>query len=145
MKLRRAESVDAAAIAIVHQTAMRVSLSFLPQLHSLEDYLNFFAQRFLPHNAVWVAEVGGRIVGYIGFNAEWINHLYVLPDFQGQGVGPGLLDVALADGSPRRLWTFQENHRARRFYEARGFVLIELTDGAMNEEKTPDALYEWRG
>ena len=43
-----------------------------------------------------------------------------------------------------RLWTFQRNQRARRFYERRGFRLVLLTDGADNEEKEPDALYEWR-
>lgn len=41
------------------------------------------------------------------------------------------------------LWTFQRNAPARRFYEKRGFVLIEETDGARNEEKEPDALYLW--
>jgi hypothetical protein len=41
------------------------------------------------------------------------------------------------------LWVFQQNERARRFYEARGLTLVKLTDGSGNEERTPDALYEW--
>jgi GNAT superfamily N-acetyltransferase len=82
-------------------------------------------------------------VGYVGFDDDWINHLYVGPDAQGQGVGPLLLAKALEAGRAKRLWTFQQNARARRFYEAQGFRLVELTDGAGNEEKTPDALYEW--
>ena len=143
--LRRAMAEDAQAIAIVHRTAMRVSLSFLPELHTADEDLRFFAERFLPANTVWVAESGGGIAGYIGFDHDWIHHLYVAPAFQGQGVGPRLLALALADGHQRQLWTFQQNARARRFYEARGFVLVALTDGAGNEEKTPDALYEWRG
>jgi hypothetical protein len=44
-----------------------------------------------------------------------------------------------------QLWTFQRNSRARGFYEARGFNLIERTDGARNEEREPDALYLWTG
>jgi GNAT superfamily N-acetyltransferase len=143
--LRRATPADAQAIAVVHRTAMRVSLPFLPALHTAEEDLRFFAERFLPANEVWVADADGEVVGYVGFDPDWINHLYVHPDFQGQGVGPQLLALALADGRRRRLWTFQQNVRARRFYEARGFVLLELADGSGNEEKTPDALYEWRG
>jgi GNAT superfamily N-acetyltransferase len=142
--LRRAEAADAQAIAVVHRTAMRVSLDFLPELHTADEDLAFFAERFLPANEVWVADDAGEVVGYVGFDADWINHLYVLPDAQGRGVGPQLLALALADNRPRRLWTFQQNARARRFYERRGFVLLELTDGSGNEEKTPDALYEWR-
>ena len=41
------------------------------------------------------------------------------------------------------LWTFQRNLRARRFYEANGFVAVRETDGAGNEEKEPDVLYRW--
>ena len=43
------------------------------------------------------------------------------------------------------LWTFQANVQARRFYEHRGFRLVELTDGSANEEETPDARYRWDG
>ena len=144
MILRRAVADDAQAIAAVHRTAMRVSLSFLPELHTADEDLRFFAGRFLPAHEVWVADADGQVAGYIGFDADWVHHLYLLPDFQGQGIGPQLLALALADGRARRLWTFQQNARARRFYEARGFVLLALTDGSANEEKTPDALYEWR-
>jgi putative acetyltransferase len=142
--LRRAEAGDAQAIAIVHRAAMRISLTFLPHLHTPEEDLAFFAEHFLPANEVWVADLDGEILGYVGFDADWINHLYVSPQAQGQGIGPQLLALALADGRPRRLWTFQQNTRARRFYEARGFRLLDVTDGQGNEEKTPDALYEWR-
>jgi GNAT superfamily N-acetyltransferase len=41
------------------------------------------------------------------------------------------------------LWCFQANSRACRFYEARGFRAIRFTDGADNEEKTPDVRYRW--
>jgi len=144
LTLRPARPDDAAAIAVVHRTAMRVSLSFLPELHTAEEDLSYFAERFLPANTVWVAEIDGRVAGYIGFDADWINHLYLLPEAQGQGIGPRLLAKALEDGRTRRAWTFQRNARARRFYETRGFVLVELADGSGNEEKEPDALYEWR-
>ncbi|HEX5262508.1 MAG TPA: hypothetical protein VFW13_03220, partial [Phenylobacterium sp.] len=55
-----------------------------------------------------------------------------------------LLAKALSYERPMQLWTFQQNTRARKFYEDRGFRLVKLTDGLGNEERTPDALYEWR-
>jgi GNAT superfamily N-acetyltransferase len=141
--LRRATADDAKAVAVVHRTAMRVSLSFLPELHTAEQDLAYFRDRFLPANEVWVAEADGQVVGYVGFDAGWINHLYLLPEAQGQGTGPKLLAKALADNAPRRLWTFQQNLRARKFYEDRGFKAVAFTDGTGNEEKTPDVCYEW--
>jgi putative acetyltransferase len=41
-----------------------------------------------------------------------------------------------------RLWTFQRNAGARRFYERNGFAAVELTDGLGNEEREPDVRYE---
>jgi hypothetical protein len=42
-----------------------------------------------------------------------------------------------------RLWTFQANAGARRFYERHGFGATEFTAGD-NEEGAPDIRYEWR-
>ncbi len=54
----------------------------------------------------------------------WLHGFYVLPEWWGSGVADELHDAALAElGSCRevRLWTLEENHRARRFYEKRGW------------------------
>jgi putative acetyltransferase len=144
VNLRRGAAADAEAIGTLHRYTMRTSLPFLPDLHALADVIDYVGREVLPNNEVWVAEAGGRTLGYIAFDAAWIHQLYVHPDAQGQGIGPALLGKALADGRPRRLWTFQQNTLARKFYEDRGFILVELTNGSGNEEKTPDALYEWR-
>ena len=49
----------------------------------------------------------------------------------------------MAAYSPLRLWVFQRNTPALRFYAARGFRVVEHTDGSRNEEREPDALLEW--
>ncbi|HEX4710557.1 GNAT family N-acetyltransferase [Phenylobacterium sp.] len=144
MNLRRGEAADAEAIGTLHRHTIRTSLPFLPDIHTVSEVIAYVGRDLLPNNEIWVAEDGGRTLGYIAFDAVWINQLYVHPDAQGQGIGPALLAKALADGRSRRLWTFQQNTRARKFYEDRGFVLVELTDGSGNEEKAPDVLYEWR-
>jgi GNAT superfamily N-acetyltransferase len=87
--------------------------------------------------------VGGALAGIIAFRSDWIDQLYVLPEVQGRGVGSELLKVAKRAFDCLQLWTFQRNLGARRFYEARGFELVEETDGARNEEKEPDARYLW--
>ena len=77
--------------------------------------------------------------------ASWIEQLYLLPAWVGQGIGTKLLDLARAElRPPIRLYTFQANERARCFYESRGFRAIAFGDGTGNEEKCPDVLYEWR-
>ena len=143
MTLRPARAEDAQAIAIVHRLAVRISLPFLPELHAAEEDLWFVGQKLMVENETWVSEVDGAVVGYIAFRAGWIAHLFVHPDHQGRGLGPTLLAKAMADGAERRLWTFQQNTRARTFYEKRGFTPEEFTDGEGNEEKVPDVRYVW--
>jgi GNAT superfamily N-acetyltransferase len=92
---------------------------------------------------VWVAEEEA-VIGFVALSTEKVEQLYVHPDHQGRGVGGALLAKAkerLPSGFT--LWVFQQNEQARRFYEANGLRLLQLTDGSGNEEKTPDALYEW--
>ena len=58
-------------------------------------------------------------------------------------MGSRLLDVAKQHRpTGLKLWTFQANAGARRFYERNGFVGIATTEGD-NEEGAPDVLYQW--
>ena len=63
----------------------------------------------------------------------------------GRGIGSALLAVAKRERPQGlRLWAFQTNTGARRFYERHGFVEVRRTDGRDNEERAPDVLYACR-
>jgi ribosomal protein S18 acetylase RimI-like enzyme len=101
----------------------------------------------LPAGGVTVATVQKEIVGMMALSrrdeADWITHLYLHPKATGHGIGSRLLARALEELGPRiRLYTFQENMPARRFYERHGFQAIAFGDGRGNEERCPDVLYE---
>lgn len=138
--LRRAVPVDAPAIAALFRRVRRACLPYLPDLHTPAEDLAFFAGRVLPEQAVWVAEDEAGLLGFAAVTPGWLNHLYVEPAAHGGGVGSALLAAAAPEGEVR-LWAFQRNARARRFYERRGFTVERLTDGADNEEREPDVLY----
>jgi GNAT superfamily N-acetyltransferase len=92
----------------------------------------------------WVAEADGAVAGFGALTPAMLEHLYVHPDRQRRGIGTLLLEQAKRRRPEGlRLWLFQQNEGARRFYERHGFRLLELTDGAGNMERVPDALYEW--
>jgi GNAT superfamily N-acetyltransferase len=98
----------------------------------------------VPAHEVWVAEAAGRIVGFAALSGDRLGHIYVHPDEQDRGVGTALFDVVKQQRPGGfRFWVFQKNEGAHRFYERHGCRLVELTDGSGNEEKEPDALYEW--
>lgn len=134
------EEMDLAAI--IHRTSFDERLPWLAGLHTPEEDLTYFREYIFPTCQVW-GVVDEKIVGILAFRQEWIDQLYVLPQHQGQGIGSALLDVAKAASETLQLWTFQRNIAARRFYEARGFLAVEETDGGDNEEREPDVLYRW--
>ncbi len=143
--LRRAVHADVPAIAALYRASQWANLPDLPDIHTREEDLAFFSVQMLPNQTVWVIEDGqGGLVAYAAGVEGRLNHLFVHPEAQGQGHGSRLLELFRADVEALDLWTFQENVRARAFYERQGFVAVEFTDGRGNEEKTPDVRYEWR-
>jgi GNAT superfamily N-acetyltransferase len=142
--LRRARPTDAEAVAVVYLAARAEAMSYLPHLHTDDEVRAWIADVVLPGYEVVVAEVGDRLAGFAALDGDVLGHLYVHPDFQGRGIGDALLARAKAlRPAGFRLWVFQRNASARRFYERRGLRVVELTDGHGNAEREPDALYEW--
>ena len=141
--LRQLELADMDAAARVHRIAFDHALPWLAGLHTPDEDRWFYRERMFRECVLWGAFDGDSMIGLIAFHDDWIEQLYVLPDMQGRGLGSALLDVAKRASDRLQLWTFQRNARARRFYEARGFAIVEQTDGSGNEEKEADARYLW--
>jgi putative acetyltransferase len=79
-----------------------------------------------PAARVILAEVEGDAVGVALVRPDWLDGLYIAPEQWGKGVAGLLhanaLDLVRAFGSDRcRLWVLEDNLRARRFYERRGW------------------------
>jgi GNAT superfamily N-acetyltransferase len=159
-KIRDATVEDAEAMAIVHvRTWQAAYRGQIPDDHldglSIEDRTDSWREGLLdPDGPIRVAEKDGAVIGWacwgrtrdadVPDNTGELYGIYVLPDHWGSGIGPALMDEALAWLHPRfgvaTLWTLDTNARARRFYErfgwgfdgttkaddARGFVLNEV-------------------
>ena len=115
------------------------TLDFLPQLHTHDENVAFFRRAIRDGEAY----ILGRAFALL--HGDTLMHLYVHPEEIGTGAGHALFEhVKRLRPDGFGFWVFQQNERARRFYEAHGAVAVELTDGSGNEERTPDVRYEWR-
>jgi GNAT superfamily N-acetyltransferase len=136
--IRRATGDDVEEIVAIFEPSFAL-LDFLPKLHTHEEHLAWFESRVREDEAYLL----GR--GFAILQGDWLTHLYVHPDAIGTGIGHALFEhVTTLRAAGFQFWVFQQNERARSFYEAHGAVAVEFTDGAGNEEKTPDVRYEWR-
>lgn len=140
--IRRLDEAEMDAAARVLRLSFDDQYPWLMGLHTPEDDRSFFRDILYPSCEIWGA-LADELIGIIAFRLGRIEQLYVLPGHQGQGVGSALLAAAMSQADVLELWTFQRNDRARRFYEAKGFVATQETDGHDNEEREPDVLYKW--
>lgn len=140
--LRLAVEADAAEIAALFATSRRL-LTFLPDLHTVEEDRVFVRDHVLQDYRVTVAERDGVIVGFMAELEGWIEHLYIDASQLRSGVGSVLIADAQSRNEDLQLWCFANNMRGRAFYERMGFEAVKFTDGARNEAKAPDILYRW--
>lgn len=142
--IRPAVAGDAEILCALFLAARRAALPDLPRLHTDAETQAWMERSVIHGGGTMVAVRAGRCVGFVAVAGAWVEHLYVAPEAQGQGIGRRLLAVAKQQSpSGLSLYVFQDNRRARRFYEQQGFMLVAETDGAGNEEQWPDALYRW--
>ena len=141
---RRPDVDEAPAVAALARASRQSAMPWLPDLHSPEEDVAFYAGELRSSDG-WVVDADGRIAGFGLVRDGRLGHLYVAPDRRGQGIGSALLDRILRDHAELDLWVFERNTAARAFYGARGFVEVERTDGAGNEEGLPDARMRWTG
>jgi GNAT superfamily N-acetyltransferase len=142
IRLRPAVPEDADTIAALFSASFRL-LSFLPELHTVDEDRWFIGTIVMKEQRVTIAERDGAIIGFIAETDGWLHHLYVAVDALRSGAGSLLLRDAQARQARLDLWCFRENARARAFYEKHGFVPVEFTDGSGNEAKAEDVRYRW--
>lgn len=117
---------------------------WMPRIHTLKDMIQHYKENVFKDRRVVVAQVAQKIVAFMAISTDqFITALYIERSFRGMGLGAKLIERAKADmPSGIRLWTFQHNMAAQKFYKQHGFVEIARTGGD-NEEKLPDILFEW--
>ena len=85
-----------------------------------------------PDGETYIAFEDDEAVGVVSVGHGVVQTLYVMPEFWSRGIGSVLHDHALdrlreVNVREARLWTLTENHRARGFYEKRGWTLTGRT------------------
>ena len=142
--IRSGARADGWPLTVLYLRSRTVAMPWLVSPHDEAATRWWMEHVVLTVQRVRVAQSGDRLLGFAAVEGQWLEQLYVAPEAQGSGVGRALL-YAAKEASPGGLLlhVFTRNVRARRFYEAAGFVLTEQGDGRGNEEREPDCTYAW--
>jgi ribosomal protein S18 acetylase RimI-like enzyme len=137
---------DAGALARIF-IAARSRMRYLPALGATQATMTRVFTRRIAQGGVLVAWWAGRAVGFGQLADGYVTYLYIDPACQGRGIGTRLLESLKAMSAQElRLWVFEANVGAIRWYEREGFILEERRDvqQADNMEGLPDRRYVWK-
>ncbi|MGH7355915.1 MAG: GNAT family N-acetyltransferase [Candidatus Rokuibacteriota bacterium] len=111
--------------------------------YTVEQDHHHFRTVIAARNALWVAEVNGRPVGFMAIAGDFIDQLFVDHEHQRRGFGSALITQAkrLSPGG-LRLFTFQNNGAGRTFYEKHDLKAVRFGVSAAPESE-PDVEYHW--
>lgn len=144
--IRDYEPRDFDAVTVLWRISREKSLPEFQRVkgHFFYEDQQYFRDHVLKEDRVWVVDMDGRPVALIAMKENFIDHLYVHPDYQNRGIGTALLDYA-RELFPDHIWlyTLQINSSARVFYERNGFV-AEKIGISPPPECEPDVEYHWR-
>jgi len=104
-----------------------------------------FRDELAPHKAIWVAEAGRHIVGFMAVDEGRgvLDQLFVESSYHGGGVGTALLAKAKElVPTGLTLTTLAQNMSACRFYERHNFLRGEGGVNPVNSQ--PSVTYSWR-
>lgn len=158
--LRKATACDFPAIREDALLAREASYSYFMTPEEIEDEVDhYYNDEVLntilanPHNAIYVAEKGGKIVGHLcvlpvdRHGHARILQFFVRPECQRQGVGELLFERACnhlkeAGVSEFIVGTVVENNYGRSFFEKKGLSLVDLYDSIWDGKTRRVALYK---
>jgi GNAT superfamily N-acetyltransferase len=137
MRVERATAEDADLCFGIARAAAVAGFRdvFPPDLYDFPDEAiraDWVAALSNPHGETYVAFEDDEAVGVVSVSDGVLQTLYVRPEFWSRGIGSTLHDHALdrlreTDVREARVWTLAGNHRARTFYENRGWTLTGRT------------------
>jgi GNAT superfamily N-acetyltransferase len=130
--IREARPDEGPVLAAIQRDASLAALAhiFPPELYSypIDDVTRRWEESLADEAVtVVVAQEDGAPTGVAGCRSEWLDGLYVQPQWWSRGVGRALHDEVLdrlrAEGCQRcHLWVLEDNDRARQFYERLGWA-----------------------
>ena len=115
----------------------------IPLVHNVEERADY-GRWLLEHTNVTMIHNSSGVVGFLALEKHIIQALYIKKDFQGFGFGQAAIKFAQKQFKELRLWVFQSNIGAQKFYQRLGFQIVEKSDGEDNDYRLPDIFYCWK-
>ena len=134
---------DMGAAAQLHRIASTLIPDFDAAGQRTDEIASLYSGVF-ERGSIWGAVEGDLLAGVLALEPGWTEHLYVEPSRNGRGIGRALVEIAQREQDDLQLFTWRSNVRARKMYEAAGFIAEEFGFDERGDEAVPNVRYRWR-
>jgi len=122
MIIRQGNAADYPQLLDIWLRAVRATHHFL-QPSDIDGLLPQLRDVYFPAVELWVAvDTDDQPLGFIGFNENHVEMLFVDPERHGKGIGRALLDFGRQSRNAMSVDVNEQNPQATGFYEHYGFV-----------------------
>lgn len=79
---------------------------------------------YIPNTDTWVFEIKDQVAGFISMMGNEVGAIFVRPEFQGSGIGTGLMNQVAGFHNELEVEVFERNTMGRAFCEQYGFKQV---------------------
>ena len=144
LSIRGAGATDSDFVFAVKKAAFR---EYVEQIWGWDEvYQKELHNRRFASQDLGIIQFSGTDVGFFSTSTTPdtlnVNQLYILPEYQGKGVGAacmrGIIDNASLEQKPVMLQVLKINTRATAFYQRLGFVIVDKNSTHFQMERHPE-------
>lgn len=124
MQIRQYTDDDLKTVISSWENASKVAHPFLEEDFLAQERINI-AELYLPNAETWVADMDGKVIGFIALIGNEVGAIFLQPSYHGRGIGKALMDKAQELRGSLEVEVFAKNSIGRKFYSNYGFEKIE--------------------
>ena len=123
MRIREARTDDESTLLDIWLRSVRATHDFLSE-EDIQFFFPLVRDHALPQLELWVlVNNQDHLMGFMGLTGQQMDALFLAPEHFRSGGGRLLVEHARKLKGPLTVDVNEQNHRARKFYEALGFIV----------------------
>ena len=143
LKFRKAQATDSDFVFTVKKAAFR---EYVEQVWGWDEvYQKELHNRRFTSQDLRIIQFNGTDVGFLSTSSTTdtlnVDQVYILPEYQGKGIGPaclrGIIDDASLEQKPVTLQVLKINTRATAFYQRLEFAIVDENSTHFQMKRLP--------
>ena len=125
--IQRADATNYDELINLWEESVVATHTFLSQ-KDIEDYKLLIYDYYFDQQELYYIRAESQIQGFIGLNEDFIQMLFIKPEFIGHGIGKALINFAIKKHGASKVDVNEQNTPAVKFYQRIGFEVTERFD-----------------